>query len=105
LIHLERGYHKDLEVLKPPEDDDWWDGDFTHFDFNSLFSELAKTAPETMADESFGQKWIIDSTIENEPEQWDESKVTFYSDFFLTFLKEGKQKVTCFYNTADLQCK
>jgi hypothetical protein len=97
LIPLEKGYHKGLEILKPPEDDDWWDGDFTHFDFDSLFSELANSAPKTMADKSFQQtKWIINSTLQPEPVQWDESNLSFYSDSFLTFLQDGKKNLAVF---------
>ena len=82
---------KGLEILDPPEDDNWWDGKFTHFNFNSLFNEIAKSAPKTMADKSFTAKWIF-STNRNEPELWNESGITFqvFSDYFVSFLKEGK---------------
>ena len=88
-ISLEKRHQKGLEILDPPEDDNWWDGKFTHFNFNSLFNEIAKSAPKTMADKSFTAKWIL-STNRNEPELWNESGITFFSDYFVNFLKEGK---------------
>jgi|SRR5882762_4851529 len=89
---LEKGYHKGLGILSPPENDDlWWDGDFTHFDFDSVFREIGTSAPRTMADKSFKEmKWTIKSTTQNEPVGWNESNLTFFSDFFINFLEEGK---------------
>jgi hypothetical protein len=97
LIPLEKGYHKGLEILKPPEDNDWWDGEFTHFDFDSLFSELANSAPKTMADKSFQQsKWIINSKDRNEPVEWHEANLNFFSEFFISYLKEEGKNVEHF---------
>jgi hypothetical protein len=76
--------------LFPPEDDNWWDGNFTHFDFDTTFNEIANTAPKTMADKSFKDlKWILGSN-QTEPDRWNESEISFFSDFFMNFLQDGK---------------
>lgn len=89
-IPLEEGFHNGLEILFPPRDDDWWKGNFTHFNFNAIFNQIAKSAPPTMADESFENKWIINSSHRNEPVEWNEWELTFFSDFFVGFLELGK---------------
>lgn len=91
-IHLEEGFHKGLDILFPPEDDNWWKGDFTYLDFKEVFNEIAKIAPITMADESFEEnKWIIESSNQNKPVQWNESEFTFFSECFMEYLeKKGK---------------
>jgi hypothetical protein len=44
-----------------------------------------------MVDKSFEDiKWNLDSTDQNEPEQWNEKKISFFSDFFIGFLRTGK---------------
>lgn len=45
-----RGYHVGLGILNPPEDDKWWDGDFSHFKI--IFNEIANSVPKTMTDRS-----------------------------------------------------
>jgi hypothetical protein len=91
-IPLEQGFHEGLDILFPPKDDDWWKGDFTHFDFNEVFNEIAKSVPITMANESFKEiKWIVKSTNRNEPAGWNESELTFFSEYFMNyFLKKGR---------------
>jgi hypothetical protein len=87
--YLEKGYHEGLDILSPPEDNDWWEGDFTHFDFDSTFQQIAEYAPKTMANKSFEKtKWIINSTNHNEPVQWNESNQKFFGDFFIKYLQE-----------------
>lgn len=99
---LETGYHAGLEILSPPEDDEWWDGEFSHFDFESTFNEIAKVVPKTMADKSFEQKkMVIKSTNRNEPVEWNESSVTFFSEFFMNFLQE-EGKIEHFDSAAKL---
>jgi hypothetical protein len=87
-IPLEKGYHAGLEILSPPEDDEWWDGEFTHFNFKTIFNDIATSVPKTMANKSFEQtKWIIKSTTNrNEPVEWNESNITFFSGFFINYL-------------------
>lgn len=103
-LPLAKGYHAGLEILSPPEDDDWWEGDFVHFDFDSTFNEIANLAPKTMADKSFEQtKWIIKSNG-NKPVEWNEANLTFFSGFFINFL-EDNGKTQTFYNAANLEFK
>src|ERR1700721_376218 len=90
-IPLEKGYHEGLDILFPPEDEKWWDGNFNHFNFDSLFNDIAKSAPRTMADKSFSEtKGIINSTNRDEPYKWNESETTFFSNYFVDFLQDGK---------------
>jgi hypothetical protein len=90
-IHLAKGYHEGLDILFPPEDDEWWNGGFTHFNFDRVFNEIANSVPKTMADKSFKDlKWNINSRDENEPEHWDDSEIYFFSDYFVEFLETGK---------------
>jgi hypothetical protein len=88
-ISSEKGYHSGLEILSPPEDDDWWDGNFTHFDFEKTFNKIAGSVPKTMADKSFEPvKWVTKCSNENEPTEWNECKLTFYSEVFVGFLQD-----------------
>jgi hypothetical protein len=88
-IYLEKGYHPGLEILFPPEDDEWWDGEFSHFNFKATFNEIVKSVPKTMANQSFKTiKWTIECTNATEPVDWNKVNVTFFSDFFINFLKE-----------------
>jgi hypothetical protein len=91
-IPSEKGYHSGLEILFPPDDDNWWDGEFTHFDFKATFNEIVKSVPKTMADTSFENvKWTIECTGANEPVEWNEAKIAFFSESFVAFLtEEGK---------------
>jgi hypothetical protein len=90
-IRLENGYHSGLGILFPPEDDDWWDGEFTHFNFDRTLAEIVKSVPKTMALKSFQPvKWILECGNQNEPATWNESDLTFFSEVFIDFLeKEG----------------
>jgi hypothetical protein len=93
-IPPEKGFHEGIEALYPPHDDTWWDGEFGHFDFDSLFNEIAKSVPASMASESFQKnKWVLKSNDSKEPELWNEyasGKITFFSDYFLESLMQGK---------------
>jgi hypothetical protein len=52
---------------------------------------MADSAPKTMADKSFEDiKWVLDSTDPNEPEQWNDSEIAVFSDYFIEFLQTGK---------------
>ena len=87
-ILLAKGYNEGLEILSPPKDDDWWDGDFTHFDFDSTFKELAKSVPKTMADKGFKSvKWTIETTSPDMPVEWNDTNIAFFSHFFIQFLR------------------
>jgi hypothetical protein len=50
-----------------------------------------------MAEESFKDiKWTVPSTNENEPADWNESSLIFFSNFFIQFLQEeGKVEHFC----------
>lgn len=88
-ILSEKGYHAGLGILFPPDHDDWWDGEFTHFDFAGTFKEIVKSVPKTMADKSFQDvKWAIECSDAIEPVEWNEAKMTFFSEFFVQFLRE-----------------
>jgi hypothetical protein len=91
-IPLETGYHSGLGILFPPGDDDWWDGEFSHFDFDATFGEIINSVPKTMADKSFEKvKWVIESTNRNQPAKWNEANLTFFTESFIDFLmEEGK---------------
>jgi hypothetical protein len=82
----------------PPEndDEDWWEGTFTHFNFDSLFSEIVKRAPMTMADPEFQEnKWRLKGGgIQDMLEPWNEyssiAKPFFGSDFVEFLEQDGK---------------
>ncbi|KAF8219882.1 hypothetical protein L208DRAFT_1545092, partial [Tricholoma matsutake] len=89
---FEKGFCKGIEDLFPPEDDDWWEGRFTHFDFDSLFKKIVERVPMAMANESFQQtKWLLKSSSHTMPERWNEyasDPIIFFSDYFLEFLQQ-----------------
>jgi hypothetical protein len=104
-IFLEKGFLPGLEILSPPADDEWWKGVFAHFKFKSKFNEIAKEVPKMMADKSIEQiKWTIESTNRNEPVEWNDSNITFFSDFFIRFLME-KGKHEHFHSAVNLEFK
>lgn len=85
----EKGFHSGLGILFPPEDDDWWGGDFTHFNFQTTFKAIVKSVPKAMLQKTFEHvRWTIECQSEEEPVGWTESKVTFFSEFFVKFLQE-----------------
>jgi hypothetical protein len=102
-IPPEKGFHKGIEVLFPPEDNDaWWDGTFNHFDFDALFKDIKKSVPMTMADSSSGSSQLVldpkDNVVQSitgaSPAQWNEYdsvKITLFSEEFIQFLvQKGK---------------
>jgi hypothetical protein len=100
-IPLEKGILPGLGILSPPNDDKWWNGDLKNFD--SKFEEIAKSVPKTMTDESFEEiKLNIKTTNRNEPVEWNESKITFFSANFMKFLVE-KGKHEHFHSAAKLK--
>ena len=51
---------------------------------------MANEVPQAMVKESFQEiKWVIDSKNKNEPVGWNESNLTFFSGYFMEFLREG----------------
>ena len=80
-------------MFPPAHDDEWWGGDFKHFDFPKLFSEIAKRAPVAMAEESFEEtKWVL-ACNGMPPNAWHEystERIAFFLDFFVEFLQQGK---------------
>ena len=83
-----------MDYLSPPANNEgWWEGDFSsYFDFDALFNDIVESVPKTMADKSFEDtKWIIESSNNNEPANWNESNLSFFSEFFINYLEsEGK---------------
>ena len=66
------------------------DGDPGISPIDSLFDEMANEVPQAMVKESFQEiKWVIDSKNKNEPVGWNESNLTFFSGYFMEFLREG----------------
>jgi hypothetical protein len=105
-IPPEKGFCKGIGDLFPPEDDNWWDGKFTHFDFDSLFKQIVERVPLTMANESFQQsKWVLKSS-NPAPQRWNEYAsvaIRFFSDYFLEFLQQGKgQKLSQWLETYNI---
>jgi hypothetical protein len=100
-IPLEKGFLPGLGILSPPKNDEWWNGDLINFE--SKFDEIAKSVPLTMTDKSFEEiKLNIKSSNRNEPVEWNESKITFFSEFFMKFLEE-KGKHEHFHSAAKLR--
>lgn len=88
-VPLEEGFQKGLDILFPPEDGSWWEGNFNHFNFDAIFKQIAHSAPKTMADNSFKEiKWVINSSNRNEPDIWNESDFTFFSEYFMNYVLE-----------------
>jgi hypothetical protein len=94
-LHSEKGFQSGLDILFPPEEEGWWYGDLTAWNFASTFREIVKIVPKTMAKKSFKQlKWTIDTSGEIEPVEWNETNLTFFSDHFIDFLQDTGESLT-----------
>ncbi|KAF8230870.1 hypothetical protein L208DRAFT_1378363 [Tricholoma matsutake] len=89
---FEKGYEPGLDKMFPPaQDDEWWDGDFKHFDFHKLFSEIIKHAPVAMADESLEEtNWVLacNGMAPNAWHEYSTERIVFFLESFVEFLKQ-----------------
>ncbi|KAF8235449.1 hypothetical protein L208DRAFT_1257083 [Tricholoma matsutake] len=94
LKEFEKSYEPGLDKMFPPaQDDEWWDGDFKHFDFHKLFSEIIKHAPVAMANESLEEtNWVLacNGMAPNAWHEYSTERIAFFSESFVEFLQQGK---------------
>lgn len=45
-----KNHEEELILMEPPDNDDWWDGDFTHIDIPDLYSQARESAISMMGD-------------------------------------------------------